>query len=280
MKNGPALALLGLGNMSGAILAGMLAAGTDPESVCATGHSAANAREREGRFGVTVTATETNPEANRNAAAGADVVVLGVKPKDILALCREISGALRPGTVVVSVAAGIPLQAMEANLPAEQPVVRTMPNTPLTVGMGVVGMAGGAATTEEHLEQAAALFAGSGTVHRVGESQLDAVAAVSGSGPAYAFLLAELMAAGGAEMGLDEDLARELARATVAGAGRMLAEPDVDPAQLRRAVTSPKGTTEAAVNSFLDADLAGVIARGMQASAARGRAISEEFGGA
>ncbi|MGM7671067.1 pyrroline-5-carboxylate reductase [Microbacterium sp. A93] len=279
MKNAPALALLGLGNMSGAILAGMLAAGTDRGSVCATGHSAANARQREDRYGVTVTATETNPEANRNAAAGADVVVLGVKPKDILTLCREIAGALRPGTVVVSVAAGIPLAAMEANLPAEQPVVRTMPNTPLTVGMGAVGMAGGAAATQEHLDQAAALFAGSGTVHRVAEEQIDAVAAVSGSGPAYAFLLAELMAAGGVEMGLDEDLAKDLARATVAGAGRMLAEPDVDPAQLRRAVTSPNGTTEAAVDSFLDADLAGIIARGMQASADRGRAISEEFGG-
>ncbi|MEV4900358.1 pyrroline-5-carboxylate reductase [Citricoccus sp. NPDC055426] len=279
MKRTPAVAMLGLGNMSGAILAGMLAAGTDPGSVCATGHSAANARAREDRYGVTVTATETNPEANRNAAAGADVVVLGVKPKNILTLCREIAGALRPGTVVVSVAAGIPLAAMEAHLPAEQPVVRTMPNTPLTVGMGAVGVAGGAAATEEHLAQAAALFAGSGTVHRVPEEQIDAVAAVSGSGPAYAFLLAELMAAGGVELGLDEDLAKDLARATVAGAGKMLAEPDVDPAQLRRAVTSPNGTTEAAVDSFLDADLAGIIARGMQASADRGRAISEEFGG-
>lgn len=278
MTKAPALALLGLGNMSGAILAGMLAAGTDPESVCATGHSAANARAQEDRFRVTVTATETDLEANRNAAAGAEVVVLGVKPKDILALCREIAGSLRPGTVVVSVAAGIPLAAMEAQLPAEQPVVRTMPNTPLTVGMGVVGMAAGTAATEEHLDRAASLFAGSGTVHRVAEPQLDAVAAVSGSGPAYAFLLAELMASGGVQMGLDEAVAKDLARATVAGAGKMLAEQDVDPAALRKAVTSPNGTTEAAVNSFLEADLAGIIARGMQASAARGQAISEEFG--
>ncbi|MEO9248589.1 pyrroline-5-carboxylate reductase [Citricoccus nitrophenolicus] len=278
MRTDRTTALLGLGNMSGAILAGMLAAGTDPGSVRATGRSATTARQREERFRVTVTATEADPEANRNAAAGADVVVLGVKPKDILSLCREIAGALRPGTVVVSVAAGIPLAAMERHLPAGQPVVRTMPNTPLTVGMGVVGMAGGAAATEEHLAAATALFAGSGTVHRVAEDQIDAVAAVSGSGPAYAFLLAELMAAGGAQMGLDEDLAAELARNTVAGAGRMLAEPGVDPAALRRAVTSPNGTTEAAVESFLAADLAGIIARGMQASAARGRAISEEFG--
>ncbi|MGO1884399.1 MAG: pyrroline-5-carboxylate reductase [Citricoccus sp.] len=279
MTAAPTIALLGLGNMNGAILAGLLAAGTGPESVCATGHSAANARRQEERYRVAVTATEVDPEANRNAAAGADVVLLGVKPKDILALCREVAGALRPGTVVVSVAAGIPLAAMERHLPAEQPVVRTMPNTPLTVGRGVVGMAAGSAVTEEHLDTVTRLFAGSGTVHRVAEEQIDAVAAVSGSGPAYAFLLAELMAAGGERMGLDADLAAELARDTVAGAGRMLAEPGTDAAALRKAVTSPNGTTEAAVDSFLAADLAGIIARGMQASADRGRAISEEYGG-
>ncbi|MGW9550074.1 pyrroline-5-carboxylate reductase [Citricoccus zhacaiensis] len=272
------IALLGLGNMNGAILAGALAAGTDATSVRATGHSAERARENQERYGVTVAATESDPEANRSAAAGADIVVLGVKPKDILGLCREIDGALRPGTVVVSVAAGIPLAAMEANLPEGQPVVRTMPNTPLTVGMGVVGLAGGTAVTEHHVDLAAGLFRGSGSVYQVEESQLDAVAAVSGSGPAYAFLLAELMAAGGAGMGLDEDLAKDLARATVAGAGRMLAEPDVDPAALRRAVTSPHGTTEAAVNSFLDSGLADLIARGMRASAARGQAMSREYG--
>jgi pyrroline-5-carboxylate reductase len=272
------IALLGLGNMNGAILAGMLAAGTEPDTICATGHSAENARSKEERYGVTVSSTERNPEANRNAASGADVVLLGVKPKYILTLCREISGSLPPEAVVVSVAAGIPIEAMERNLPAGQPVVRAMPNTPLTVGMGVVGLAAGPTVSEAQLDVAAGLFEGSGTVHRVQESQLDAVAAVSGSGPAYAFLLAELMAAGGARLGLDESLAKDLARSTVAGAGRMLADDDVDPAALRRAVTSPNGTTEAAVNSFLDAGLAQLIANGMRASAARGRQISEEAG--
>jgi pyrroline-5-carboxylate reductase len=272
------IAMLGLGNMNGAILAGMLAAGTDPGEVCATVHSEDSARAAEERHGVAVGCTERDPEANRNAASGADVVVLGVKPKYILALCREISAALAPDTVVVSVAAGLTTGAMEQNLPENQPVVRTMPNTPLTVGMGAVGMAGGRSVAEEHLAMAERLFAGSGSVYRVAEEQIDAVAAVSGSGPAYAFLLAELMAAGGVELGLDESLAKDLARSTVAGAGRMLADDDVDPAALRRAVTSPNGTTEAAVNSFLDAGLAQLIADGMRASAARGRQISEEAG--
>lgn len=269
------IAMLGLGNMNGAILAGLMAAGTDPASVCATVHSEDSARAGEERYGVAVHSTEGNPEANRNAASGADVVVLGVKPKYILTLCREISGALAPETVVVSVAAGITTGAMASHLPEGQPVVRTMPNTPLTVGMGTVGLAGGRGVTEEQLQAAARLFEGSGTVHRVAEEQIDAVAAVSGSGPAYAFLLAELMAAGGVELGLDEALATDLARSTVAGAGRMLADPDVDPAALRRAVTSPNGTTEAAVDSFLDAGLARVIAEGMRASARRSREISE-----
>ncbi|HRO29338.1 pyrroline-5-carboxylate reductase [Citricoccus sp.] len=268
--------MLGLGNMNGAILAGMLAAGTDPAGVCATVHSEDSARAAEERHGIAVSCTERDPEANRNAASGADVVVLGVKPRYIRTLCREISTALAPETVVVSVAAGITTAAMEESLPEGQPVVRTMPNTPLTVGMGAVGLAGGRTATEEHLEMAERLFAGSGSVHRVAEDQIDAVAAVSGSGPAYAFLLAELMAAGGAELGLDEPLAKELARSTVAGAGRMLADPDVDPAVLRRAVTSPNGTTEAAVESFLDAGLARLIADGMRASAERGRQISQE----
>jgi pyrroline-5-carboxylate reductase len=272
------IAMLGLGNMNGAILAGMLAAGTDPAGLCATVHSEDSARAAEERHGVAVHCTERDPEANRNAASGADVVVLGVKPRYILTLCREISAALAPETVVVSVAAGITTAAMEAHLPEGQPVVRTMPNTPLTVGMGAVGLAGGRSVTEDQLAMAERLFAGSGSVHRVAEEQIDAVAAVSGSGPAYVFLLAELMAAGGAELGLDESLARDLARSTVAGAGRMLADPDVDPAALRRAVTSPNGTTEAAVNSFLDAGLARLIADGMRASAARGRQISEEAG--
>lgn len=270
------IAMLGLGNMNGAILAGMLAAGTDPAEVCATVHSEDSAHAAEQRHGVAVACTERDPEANRNAASGADVVVLGVKPKYILALCREISAALAPDAVVVSVAAGITIGAMQQNLPEGQPVVRTMPNTPLTVGMGAVGLAGGPSADEEQLAMAERLFAGSGSVHRVAEEQIDAVAAVSGSGPAYAFLLAELMAAGGVELGLDEALAKDLARSTVAGAGRMLADPDVDPAALRRAVTSPNGTTEAAVNSFLDAGLARLIADGMKASAARGRQISQE----
>lgn len=272
------IALLGLGNMNGAILAGMLAAGTDPADLCATVHSEDSARAAEQRHGITVSCTERDPEANRNAASGADVVVLGVKPKYILALCREIAGARAPEAVVVSVAAGITTAAMEAQLPEGQPVVRSMPNTPLTVGLGTVGIAGGRAARPEHLAAAEQLFAGSGAVHRVAEEQIDAVAAVSGSGPAYAFLLAELMAAGGVELGLEDALARELARSTVAGAGRMLADPDVDPAALRRAVTSPNGTTEAAVNSFLEAGLARLIADGMRASAERGRQISQEAG--
>ncbi|QCU77354.1 pyrroline-5-carboxylate reductase [Citricoccus sp. SGAir0253] len=273
------IALLGLGNMNGAILAGMLAAGTEPSSVCATVHSEDSARAAEERHGIAVHSTERNPEANRNSASGADVVVLGVKPRYILTLCREIAGSLSPDAVVVSVAAGIPLGAMAAQLPEGQPVVRTMPNTPLTVGLGTVGLAAGPSVTEAQADRAAALFEGSGTVHRVPEDQLDAVAAVSGSGPAYAFLLAELMAAGGEELGLDAGLARELARSTVAGAGRMLAEPGVDPAALRRAVTSPNGTTEAAVTSFLDAGLARLLADGMRASAARSAEISREFAG-
>ncbi|HAY42053.1 MAG TPA: pyrroline-5-carboxylate reductase [Micrococcaceae bacterium] len=270
------LAFLGTGSMNGAILRGILGAGHDPKNITATLRSdtrAASLRE----LGINVLIGNEDPEANKKAAAAADIVFLGVKPVGITALCDEISPALNASTVVVSVAAAITLSTMQGHLPAGQPVVRSMPNTPLMVGAGVVGLSAGAAVSEQQIERVTELFSGSGDVHVIDESQQNALSAISGSGPAYGFYLAEAMANAGIAMGLDEKLATDLARATVAGAGKMLADPEANPAQMRRAVTSPKGTTEQAILTFDEQGIPAIIEAGAKAAAARAAALSDEL---
>ena len=270
------LAFLGTGSMNGAILRGILGAGHDPKNITATLRSdnrAAQLRE----LGINVLIGNEDPEANKKATAAADIVFLGVKPVGITALCDEISSALNESTVVVSVAAAITLRTMQEHLPAGQPVVRSMPNTPLMVGAGVVGLSAGEAVSDQQIERVAELFSGSGDVHVIDESQQNALSAISGSGPAYGFYLAEAMANAGIAMGLDEKLATDLARATVAGAGKMLADPEANPAQMRRAVTSPKGTTEQAILTFDQQGIPAIIEAGAKAAAARAAALSDEL---
>ncbi|WP_427015533.1 pyrroline-5-carboxylate reductase [Pseudarthrobacter sp. P1] len=273
------IAFLGCGSMGEAILAGLLAAGTQPSAVVATVRRVERAEELAARHGITAISSNEESAANSEAVVGADVVILGVKPVGIAALCREIAPALGRGTVVISVAAAVSLEQLEAALPAGQPVVRSMPNTPLKVGRGVVALSAGTSTTVEQLATAHQVFDGSGIVLDVPEDQQDAVSAISGSGPAYAFYLAEAMAAAGVEFGLSEATARVLARETVAGAGLMLAEPGADPTALRRAVTSPNGTTEQAIATFDARGLPGIISAGAKAAAARAAAITAELAG-
>lgn len=271
------LAFLGTGSMNGAVLRGIIAAGYDPQAIVATLRSDAKAHDLRAETGVTVLIGEHDPESNLKAAKDADIVFLGVKPVGITALCDEIKDVLKPSAVVVSVAAAITIDMIAAHLNPGQPVVRSMPNTPLKVGAGAVGLSAGESVSAAALAAVVDLFAGSGVVHVVPESQQDAVSAVSGSGPAYVFYLVEAMAAAGVELGLDPALATDLARATVAGAGKMLADPQVDPSALRKGVTSPNGTTEQAIATFDAEGLPQVIARGAAAAAARAAQITREL---
>ncbi|MCC3268401.1 pyrroline-5-carboxylate reductase [Arthrobacter gengyunqii] len=271
------LTFLGCGSMNEAILSGILAGGLPAAQVTATVRRPERAAELRERHGITVLANNDDPEANRTAVAGADVVIIGVKPVGVAALLAEISSALPGGAVVISVAAAVSLEMLEAGLPTGQPVIRSMPNTPAKVGRGVVSISAGTSATEATMALAAELLASTGRVVQVPEEQVDAVSAVSGSGPAYAFYLAEAMARAGVELGLDPELSAVLARDTVAGAGYMLAEPGADATALRRGVTSPNGTTEAAIRSFDEQDLPGVIARGARAAAERAAEITAEL---
>lgn len=273
------LAFIGTGNMNGAILRGILASGFDAGNITATVRGTDKAAQLAADTGVLALATHDDADANRRAVTDADVVFLGVKPVGIQDSCRDIAGSLAPDTVVVSVAAAVTTAMIEAVLPAGQPVVRSMPNTPLTVGQGVVALAGGTSASDADVAAVVTLFSGAGLVRVVAEDQLDAVSAVSGSGPAYVFYLAEAMALAGEQLGLDAELSRDLARATVAGAGAMLDDPDVDPSALRTAVTSPNGTTQAALEGFDAAGIPAGIASGARAAADRAAQITQELGG-
>jgi len=273
------IAFLGCGSMGEAILTGLLAAGTPPQAVTVTVRRPERAEELAQAHGVTALASNEEGRANIDAVAGAGVVLLGVKPVGIAALCREIADALEPGAVVISVAAAVSLDQLEGALRPGQPVVRSMPNTPLKVGRGVVALSAGSAVDEHHLAAAHEIFDGSGVVFDIPEEQQDAVSAISGSGPAYAFYLAEAMAAAAQELGLPAGIAQVLARETVAGAGLMLAEPGADTAALRRGVTSPNGTTERAIDIFDRQGLPGIVSAGAKAAAARAAEITEELSG-
>lgn len=273
------ISFLGCGSMNGAILTGLLAAGLPAAQVTATVRNPEKAASLSQRHGVAVLSSTEDPEANPTAAAKADVVLLGVKPVGILDLAREISPALKPGTVVISVAAAISIDMLEAALPAGQPVIRSMPNTPSSLGRGVLSISAGTSATAELMDQARSILSAAGTVVEIPEGQVDALSAVSGSGPAYAFYLAEAMAAAGVKLGLDEELAKLLATQTVAGAGFMLAEEGADATALRKAVTSPNGTTERAIATFDDRGLRDIVAAGAKAAAERAAAITRELGG-
>ncbi|MGG5170752.1 pyrroline-5-carboxylate reductase [Pseudarthrobacter sp. J1738] len=272
------IAFLGCGSMNEAIMAGLLAAGTDPADVVATVRRAERAAELAHKHSVVAVAGEENPENNKEAATGASAVILGVKPVGIAALAHEISPVLSLETLVISVAAAVSIEQLEAALPAGQPVIRTMPNTPARLGRGVVSVSAGTNVSSEQLEAAKQIFDAVGTVVEIPETQVDALSAISGSGPAYAFYLAEAMAKAGEDLGLDPQLSVLLARETVAGAGFMLAEAGADPTALRRAVTSPNGTTERAINTFDERGLTAIISDGARAAAERAAAITKELG--
>ncbi|WP_104116379.1 pyrroline-5-carboxylate reductase [Arthrobacter sp. B1805] len=273
------IAFLGCGSMNESILAGLLAAGLDPASVTATVRRAERAEELRNRHGVRALATADDDAANVAAVREADVVVLGVKPVGIVPLAREIGPALKPSAVVLSVAAAVSIAMIEGALPAGQPVIRSMPNTPSKLGRGVLSISAGSSVGPDLMAQARELLRPAGTVVEIPEEQVDALSAVSGSGPAYAFYLAEAMAAAGEGLGLDAGLSALIARETVAGAGFMLAEQGADAAALRRAVTSPNGTTQSAIETFQTLGLAGIVADGARAATARAAEITRELAG-
>ena len=271
----PAIAFLGAGSMARAIMAGLLQPGVEIEGgIRATNRSADRAAELADLPGVTSFATETDASANRTAVAGARLVVVAVKPAMVPDLLREIADALEPGTIVVSVAAGVTVATFESLLPESVVVIRSMPNTPAVVGRAVTGIAPGTRSSSADLELAVAMFETVGDVLVVPEEQIDALSTISGSGPAYVFYLIEQLTATAVDKGFTPDQAARMVQGTFRGASELLAASDADPIELRRRVTSPKGTTERAVAVLEEGRLKELFDRATDAALDRARELA------
>jgi pyrroline-5-carboxylate reductase len=270
----PPIAILGAGSMGGAIARGLSRSGLAAGGVTTTNRSLAKAAELDGLASVTSIALETDPTGNTDAAAAARVVLVGVKPVMVPDLLREIAPALQPGSIVVSLAAGVTIATFEEILGDGVTVLRSMPNTPALVGRGVTGLAAGSHADEDAVATVRRLFETVGTVVEVPESQIDALSTISGSGPAYFFLLVEEFTKAAVGKGFAPSEARLMAEQTFIGAAALLEASDDDPAELRRRVTSPKGTTERAIAVLQEARLDGVFAEATDAALARAKELA------
>jgi len=268
----PAIAFIGAGSMGGAILEGLVAS----RLPVAGGIRAVNRSEEKAaalrRPGVLSLSYELVDDATEQALAGAKLVVLGVKPAGIPGLLEEIRSMLDPDAVVVSIAAGVTIASMEALV--ANPVVRAMPNTPSTVGKAVTGIAPGSRATASVVALVSRLFETVGSVLVLPESRIDALSAISGSGPAYVYMLVERLGEAAERLGFSTEEARLLAEGTFVGAAALLEASGAQPAELRRRVTSPKGTTERAIAVLESADLAGLFERAATAAIARARELA------
>lgn len=266
------IAFIGAGNMAASLIGGLRAKGLDAAQIRASDPGAETRAKVQAEHGVEVFAE------NADAIQGADVVVLAVKPQAMKAVCEAIRPSLKPNQLVVSIAAGITCASMNNWLGA-QPIVRCMPNTPALLRQGVSGLFATAEVNAEQRQQAEELLSAVGIALWLSEEQqLDAVTAVSGSGPAYFFLLIEAMTAAGVKLGLPADIAAQLTLQTALGAAHMAVASDVDAAELRRRVTSPAGTTEAAIKSFQAGGFEALVEKALGAAAHRSAEMAEQLG--
>jgi pyrroline-5-carboxylate reductase len=269
MVDGRRIAILGAGRIGESLIAGLLSSGwRTGEEIAATARRAERVAELRERFGVDATLS------NRDAVAGAALVVISVKPQDIDGLLGEVGGLLLPGQTVLSVAAAIPTAQIESRLSPGVPVVRAMPNTPSTVHEGIAGLCAGAHAGDEHLDLAEDALAHLGSVVRVPEKAMDAITAVSGSGPAYFALLAEAMIEAGILLGLSREISTQLVVQTMLGTAKQLRDERMHPVELREMVTSPGGTTIAAIRELEMAGVRAAFLNAIQAAMVRSRELA------
>lgn len=259
--------------MGSAILHGLLASGLAAADVSVSTLSEASAAKLREELGVNAYSQELYKDANSMAVADAHTVVVGVKPGYVVSVLEEVSEALEPSALIVSVAAGITTAAMESAV--GNSVVRAMPNTPSLVGRGVTGIAKGSRASAEDLQTASRIFESVGKVLVIDESQIDALSTISGSGPAYVFYLIEQFTETAISMGFTAEQARVMVHDTFLGASELLASSDKSPEELRRQVTSPNGTTMRAVAVLEDADLKSTFDKATAAALARAKEIAE-----
>lgn len=262
------IAILGAGKIGESLLAGLLSDGYRAADVVVTAKRPDRIEELTERHGVSATLD------NAAAVSGAEVVVLAVKPQDLPALLDEVGPYLTAEQTVVSIIAAISTRAIEERLSGDVPLVRAMPNTPAMVHEGMTAIAAGDCAGREHLDIATELLARVGRVVEVSEEHMDAVTAVSGSGPAYFALLAEAMIEGGLLLGLSREVSTQLVVQTMLGTAKQLRDGGLHPVELREMVTSPGGTTIAAIRVLEMAGVRAAFLNAIQAAMERSRELA------
>jgi pyrroline-5-carboxylate reductase len=264
------IAILGTGRLGESMLRGFLSSGwRQPEELVATSRRAERRDELRERYGVESTGD------NMAAVAGAGLAILAVKPQDMASLLDEISAAVTGEQTVLSVAAGVTTASIESRLPVGSRVVRAMPNAPALVHEGIAGISGGDHARDEDLEAGAEALSHLGAVVRVAEQDMDAVTALSGSGPAYFALLAEAMIEAGLLLGLSRDVSTRLVVQTMFGSARLLRDEAMHPVTLREAVTSPGGTTTRAIRELEASGVRAAFLNAINAATERSRELAD-----
>lgn len=261
------IGFIGVGVMGSSLIKSLLVSSINTEQICITDKSIEKAAEISSTYQVKVKSiTEIGQDC--------DVIFLAVKPQDLDTVLSELSQSLKKETLLISIAAGKTTKFIASKLANKNPVVRVMPNTPAQIGQGVSAISPGASATNDHLSLAKDLLSASGLVVEVAEEDQDAVTALSGSGPAYFFNFIEAMIKAGVNLGLTEEIATQLAIGTIAGSAAMLQESGIDAATLRKNVTSPNGTTAAALKVFSDSNLEKIVADAMAAAKKRAQELA------
>jgi pyrroline-5-carboxylate reductase len=261
------VAIIGAGVMGEALLTGLLRGGSPAERVVITERRPERAEAISAKYGVDVV-------SNVEAARTADVLVLVIKPQDMASVLTEIAGKIKPGSLVMSLAAGVTCESIASRLPTGHAVVRVMPNTPALVDEGMSAVAAGPTCDDAHLASALGLMAAVGRAVEVPESYMDAVTAISGSGPAYIFYVVEAMIEAGVLLGLPRATANELVVQTLVGAATMLRETGEHPTVLRENVSSPAGTTVAAVRQLDEHKVRAAFVSAIEAARNRSRELA------
>jgi pyrroline-5-carboxylate reductase len=270
------VAILGSGSMGTAILSGMVRHGIKKEHIKATTRKVESADALAKKFGITAYATEYQPNANSLAVEGAQIILLAIKPANVIEVLEQIKSLIAKDALVISVAAGVTTTTIENYLPDSVAVIRAMPNTPALIQLGVTGISVGSRSSAEQLAIAVELFSAVGKTVVLDEGQIDALSTISGSGPAYVFYFIEEFISTAKAMGFSQDDAYLLVTQTFLGASELITQTQCDPAELRRAVTSPNGTTMKAVAVLEEGNLHDLFLKATTAALARAKEISQE----
>ncbi|MBE2250270.1 MAG: pyrroline-5-carboxylate reductase [Myxococcus sp.] len=265
------ITFLGAGNMANALIRGLLRSGEKASNITATVKREERKAELEKTHGISVGFDSVA------AARDADVVVLAVKPQAMDKLLTQIAPVIDARKLVISVAAGVPIAAIERRFGAGARIVRSMPNTPALVGLGATAVSGGEHATAQDLELAKKLFDAVGTTHVLDEALLDAVTGLSGSGPAYIFLIIEALSDAGVKVGLSRHVALKLAAQTVYGSAKLLLETGEHPGTLKDQVTSPGGTAIAGLHTLEAGGLRTTLMNAVESATARARQLGDSF---